>query len=98
MFDILGIGKILGLASSALNFATPIISAVTAFSKWYFTEMYDGLKTIFSNFSTLVVVGTVVVVSTFYGTQIATCGPVFPDNKVEKQNTSKPWRYDFDSR
>lgn len=96
MFDIFGIGKILGLASSALNFATPFISGVVAFSKWYLAEMYDSLKTILRNPSTLVFIGTVIVVSVLYGINTAECsvGPIFPDNPTIT-DPSTPWRFDW---
>lgn len=65
------------------------------FLNWYLTEMIDGIKTILSNFSTLVVIGTIMIISVLYGTSLATCseiGPLIPEI------IDKPWEFDFGVR
>lgn len=94
MFSLLGIPSIV---SAALNFLSPVLSAVLKFLAWYLSEFWDGLKTIFSNLSTLVVIGTICFVTLIYGTQIAECNPVFPD-LPSVTDPSTPWRHNFGIR
>lgn len=95
MFSLItGLFSLPSIISSALNFFSPVVSGVTAFAKWYLSEMWDGLKTIFSNLSTLVVIGTIIILTLLYGINTAECAinPVFPDSSFDP---SIPWRYDW---
>ena len=95
MFNLIaGLFSVPSIISSALNFLTPVLSGLVAFSKWYLSEMYDGLKTIFSNLSTLIVIVTIIVITLLYGITTAECSvvPIFPDLPSDP---STPWRMDW---
>lgn len=92
MFSLLGIPTVI---SAALNFAAPILAGVVKFFSWYLAEMWDGLKTIASNLSTLIVIATVAGIAVTYGSSLGQCeeGSVFSEKPI-----TKPWRHDFGIR
>lgn len=92
MFSLLGIPTVI---SAALNFAAPVLAGVVKFFSWYLAEMWDGLKTIASNLSTLIVIATVAGVALTYGSSLGECKA---SATTPVKTITKPWSYDFGIR
>lgn len=67
------------VVASLLQFATPFLSSLLGFLGWYFVNIWDGLKVILANLSTLVVLGTVAIGSGLYGAKAVNCDPVIKE-------------------
>lgn len=83
-----------GMISSALNFLTPVLSGVVAFGSWYLSEMWDGVKHMFKNLSTFVVLITVALASGIYGSYTVKCAPAAVVETMEQ--LPKPGNFDWE--
>lgn len=70
LLPLLGLPSVIG---NLLGFATPFLTAGLGFLGWYLKEIWEGLKDIFDNLSTIITVATLMAIGFFYGMQIIDC-------------------------
>lgn len=93
---LLSLFSIPSVIASALSFAAPILQGLIQFGSWYLGNLWDGLKVILSNLSTLVVLATVAIGSGFYGAKIVNCAPSHIAEQVKPPNIKFKDVFSFD--
>ena len=89
---ILGLFNIPTFLAAALNFAAPILTGLIQFGGWYLSELWNGIKIILANLSTLVVLATVALISGYYSASTFKKAVDCPKPSISK--TSKPSTWD----
>lgn len=63
---------------------TPFLSAALGFAGWFLKEMWEGLKDIFDNLSTILTVATLISIAVLYGyTSHGGCNSASLHSKIE---------------